>query len=183
MAARKIRIRGYNHAVNSAATVTFDGAQVFSGDLSATVIEESDIWSGAATDPEAIFEFEYTNADDSQETEHALRIEVTAGQIRVGNIWVEATRDATIANSYPENERIPSAFVDDGIHYYPPGDAGVYGRQSPPMPERINILINDAEPVTVGYDGNYSGYDFVLSAGDTIACTVRVPKTLSTHKD
>ena len=183
MAARKIRIRGYNHAVNSAATVTFDGAQVFSGDLSATVIEESDIWSGAATDPEAIFEFEYNNADDSQETEHALRIEVTAGQIRVGNIWVEATRDATIANSYPENERIPSAFVDDGIHYYPPGDAGVYGRQSPPMPERINILINDAEPVTVGYDGNYSGYDFVLSAGDTIACTVRVPKTLSTHKD
>ena len=31
MATRKIRIRGYNHAVNSATTVTFDGVEVFSG--------------------------------------------------------------------------------------------------------------------------------------------------------
>ena len=35
MATRKIRIRGYNHAVNSAATVTFDGVEIFSGALSA----------------------------------------------------------------------------------------------------------------------------------------------------
>ena len=45
MATRKIRIRGYNHAVNSATTVTFDGVEVFSGAMSAEVIEESDVWS------------------------------------------------------------------------------------------------------------------------------------------
>jgi len=111
-----------------------------------------------------------------------LRIEVTAGQIRAGNIWVEATRDAAIANSYPENERISDEFVADGVYYYQFGDGGVYGDGSESaLPERTNILINDAEPISIGYDGNYAGYDFLLSAGDTFACTVRVPATLSTY--
>ena len=182
MATRKIRIRGYNHAVNSATTVTFDGVEVFSGALSAEVIDESDVWSTDTTTPVAIVEFEYNNADDTQETEHSLRIEVTAGQIRAGNIWVEATRDAAIANSYPENERISGEFVADGVYYYQFGDRGVYGDGSESaLPERTNILINDAEPISIGYDGNYAGYDFLLSAGDTFACTVRVPATLSTY--
>jgi hypothetical protein len=182
MATRKIRIRGYNHAVNSATTVTFDGVEVFSGALSAEVIDESDVWSTDTTTPVSIFEFEYNNADDTQETEHSLRIEVTAGQIRAGNIWVEATRDAAIANSYPENERISGELVADGVYYYLFGDGGVYGDQSESaLPERINILINDAEPISIGYEGNNSGQSFLLSAGDTFACTVRVPATLSTY--
>ena len=182
MATRKIRIRGYNHAVNTATTVTFDGVEVFSGALSAEVIDESDVWSTDTTTPVSIFEFEYNNADDTQETEHSLRIEVTAGQIRVGNIWVEATRDAAIANSYPENERISGELVVDGVYYYPFGDGGVYGDQSESaLPERINILINDAEPISIGYEGNNSGQSFLLSAGDTFACTVRVPATLSAY--
>ena len=182
MATRKIRIRGYNHAVNSATTVTFDGVEVFSGALSAEVVEESDVWSTDTTIPVAIVEFEYNNADDTQETEHSLRIEVVAGQIRAGNIWVEATRDAAIANSYPENQRISGEFVAAGVYYYPYGDGGVYGDQSESaLPERINILINDAEPISIGYEGNNSGQSFLLSAGDTFACTVRVPATLSTY--
>ena len=182
MATRKIRIRGYNHAVNSATTVTFDGVEVFSGPLSAEVTDESDVWSTDTTVPVAIVEFEYNNADDTQETEHSLRIEVTAGQIRAGNIWVEATRDAAIANSYPENERISGELVADGVYYYLFGDGGVYGDQSESaLPERINILINDAEPISIGYEGNNSGQSFLLSAGDTFACTVRVPATLSTY--
>jgi hypothetical protein len=182
MATRKIRIRGYNHAVNTATTVTFDGVEVFSGALSAEVIDESDVWSTDTTTPVSIFEFEYNNADDTQETEHSLRIEVTAGQIRAGNIWVEATRDAAIANSYPENERISGELVADGVYYYLFGDGGVYGDQSESaLPERINILINDAEPISIGYEGNNSGQSFLLSAGDTFACTVRVPATLSTY--
>ena len=182
MATRKIRIRGYNHAVNSATTVTFDGVEVFSGALSAEVIDESDVWSTDTTIPVAIVEFEYNNADDTQETEHSLRIEVTAGQIRAGNIWVEATRDAAIANSYPENQRISGEFVAAGVYYYPYGDGGVYGDQSESaLPERINILINDAEPISIGYEGNYAGNSFLLSAGDTFACTVRVPAALSTY--
>ena len=182
MATRKIKIRGSNHAVNSAATVTFDGVEIFSGALTAEVIDESDVWSGEGTNPVAIVEFEYNNSDDTQETEHSLKIEVTAGQIRAGNIWVEATRDAAIANSYPENERISGDFVVDGVYYYRYGDGGVYrdGLESL-RPERTNILINDAEPITVGYEGNFSGQDFLLSAGDTFACTVRVPKKLETH--
>jgi hypothetical protein len=182
MATRKIRIRGYNHAVNTATTVTFDGVEVFSGALSAEVIDESDVWSTDTTTPVSIVEFEYNNADDTQETEHSLRIEVTAGQIRAGNIWVEATRDAAIANSYPENERISGELVADGVYYYLFGDGGVYGDQSESaLPERINILINDAEPISIGYEGNNSGQSFLLSAGDTFACTVRVPATLSTY--
>lgn len=182
MATRKIRIRGYNHAVNSAATVTFDGVEIFSGALSAEVVEESLVWTTDTTNPVAIFEFEYNNADDTQETEHSLRIAVTAGQIRAGNIWIEATRDAAIVNSYPEEERISGEFVVDGIYYYMFGDGGVYGDQSESaLPERINILINDAEPISIGYEGNYAGHDFLLSAGDTFACTVRVPKILETH--
>ena len=182
MATRKIRIRGYNHAVNSATTVTFDGVEISSGALSAEVIDESDVWSGEDVTPVAMFEFEYDNADDTQETEHSLRIEVTAGQIRAGNIWVEATRDAAIANSYPENERISGELVADGVYYYLFGDGGVYGDQSESaLPERINILINDAEPISIGYEGNNSGQQFLLSAGDTFACTVRVPAALSTY--
>ena len=182
MATRRIRIRGYNHAVNSATTVTFDGVEIFSGAVSAEVVDESDVWSTDTTIPVAIVEFEYNNADDTQETEHSLRIEVTAGQIRAGNIWVEATRDAAIANSYPENERISGEFVADGVYYYQFGDRGVYGDGSESaLPERINILINDAEPISIGYDGNHSGHEFLLSAGDTFACTVRVPAALSTY--
>ena len=180
MATRKIRIRGHNHAVNSAATVTFDGVEISSGALSTEVIDESDVWSGEDATPVAMFEFEYDNADDTQETEHSLRIEVTAGQLRAGQIWVEATRDAAIVNSYPENGL---NIVDiDGNYYYVPGDQGVYGDQSESaLPERINILINDAEPISIGYEGNNSGQTFLLSAGDTFACTVRVPATLSTY--
>ena len=182
MATRRIRIRGYNHAVNSATTVTFDGVEIFSGAVSAEVVDESDVWSTDTTIPVAIVEFEYNNADDTQETEHSLRIEVTAGQIRAGNIWVEATRDAAIANSYPENERISGEFVADGVYYYQFGDRGVYGDGSESaLPERINILINDAEPISIGYEGNYAGHDFLLSAGDTFACTVRVPAALSAY--
>ena len=182
MATRRIRIRGYNHAVNSATTVTFDGVEIFSGAVSAEVVDESDVWSTDTTIPVAIVEFEYNNADDTQETEHSLRIEVAAGQIRAGNIWVEATRDAAIANSYPENERISGEFVADGVYYYQFGDRGVYGDGSESaLPERINILINDAEPISIGYEGNYTGHDFLLSAGDTFACTVRVPAALSAY--
>jgi hypothetical protein len=92
MSTRKIRIKGNNHAVNSSATVTFDGVEVFSGAVSAEVIDESDVWSSDGVEslsaPVEMFEFEYNNADDTQETEHSLRIEVAAGQIRAGNIWV-----------------------------------------------------------------------------------------------
>ena len=180
MTTRKIQIKGYNHAVNSAATVTFDGVEISSGALSTEVIDESDVWSGEDVTPVAMFEFEYDNADDTQETEHSLRIEVTTGQLRAGQIWVEATRDAAIVNSYPENGL---NIVDiDGNYYYVPGDQGVYGDQSESaLPERINILINDAEPISIGYEGNNSGQQFLLSAGDTFACTVRVPATLSTY--
>jgi len=182
MATKRIRIRGYNHAVNSATTITFDGVEVFSGALSAEVTDESDPYDNPDASPTEIFQLEYNNADDTQETEHSLRIEVTAGQIRAGNIWVEATRDAAIANSYPENQRISSEFIVDGIYYYEFGDGGVYGDQSESaLPERTNILINDAEPISIGYDGNYAGHDFLLSAGDTFACTVRVPAALSTY--
>jgi|TARA_R110002126_G_scaffold221875_1_gene367038 hypothetical protein len=179
MSTRKIRIKGNNHAVNSSATVTFDGVEVFSGAVSAEVIDESDVWSSDGVEslsaPVEMFEFEYNNADDTQETEHSLRIEVAAGQIRAGNIWVEATRDASNTNL-----KWFHGIEVAGVYYYNPGDNGVYGDGSESaLPERTNILINDAEPISIGYDGNNSGQEFLLSAGDTFACTVRVPAILS----
>ena len=175
MATRRIRIRGYNHAVNSATIVTFDGVEMFSGAVSAEVTDESDPHDNPDASPIEMFQFEYNNADDTQETEHSLRIEVTAGQIRAGNIWVEATRDASNANL-----KWLHGAEFAGVYYYNPGDNGIYGDGSESaLPERTNILINDAEPISIGYDGNNSGHDFLLSAGDTFACTVRVPAILS----
>ena len=186
MATRKIIIKGQNHAVNSAITVTFAGVEISSGAVSTEVIDESDVWSAIRPidiNRDELVEFEYNNADDTQETEHSLRIEVTAGQIRVGNIRVEATRDAAIANSYPT--KFESEFVVDGVYYYTPGCTPPYAGRSesglPELPERINILINDAEPIVIGSEGNYAGHTFLLSAGDTFACTVRVPAILSTY--
>ena len=186
MATRKIIIKGQNHAVNSAITVTFAGVEISSGAVSTEVIDESDVWSAIRPidiNRDELVEFEYNNADDTQETEHSLRIEVTAGQIRVGNIRVEATRDAAIANSYPVSTKIIAVELGvDGVYYYPFGDGSVYGDNSESaLSERTNILINDAEPISVGYEGNYAGHTFLLSAGDTFACTVRVPATLSTY--
>lgn len=179
MATRKIIIKGYNHAVNSTATVTFDGVEVFSGALTAEVVDESDVWSTDTAPPIGILEFEYNNADDTKETEHSLRIEVPAGQLRLGQLWIEATRDAAVVDSYPE-KKFPALDID-GNYYYLPGDLGVYGDGSESaLPERTNILINDAEPISIGYEGNYAGQQFLVSAGDTFACTVRVPKILET---
>ena len=172
MATRKIMIDGYNHAADSAATVSWGGTQVFSGALTAEVIAENQVWSTTTQTPSYILSWEYNNADDSQETQHALSIACTAGQIRVGNLWVEATRNADTYNASPglTTEAI------DGVYYYHAGDTGMYGDGSDSAnPERINILINGATPVTVGYTGNYNGVNFLLNAGDTLTCTGRVP--------
>jgi hypothetical protein len=172
MATRKIMIDGYNHAADSTATVSWGGTQVFNGALTASVLEESLITTTTTQTPSYIFSWEYNNADDSQETQHALSIACTAGQIRVGNLWVEATRDVDIRNT--GTGRTTEAI--DGVYYYHAGHLGMYGDGSESAnPERINILINGATPVTVGYTGNYNGVNFLLNAGDTLTCTGRVP--------
>ena len=165
MATRKIMIDGYNHAADSTATVSWGGAQVFSGALTASVVDESLVTSTENQTPSYIFSWEYDNADDSQETQHALSIACTAGQIRVGNMYVEATRDATIRNS--ASGKTTEAI--DGVYYYHFGDTG------------MNILINGATPVTTGYTGNYAGKLFLLNAGDTFTCTGRVPMKMIQH--
>ena len=178
MATRKIMIDGYNHAADSTATVSWGGAQVFSGALTASVVDESLVTSTENQTPSYIFSWEYDNADDSQETQHALSIACTAGQIRVGNMYVEATRDATIRNS--ASGKTTEAI--DGVYYYHFGDTGMYGDGgSSANPERINILINGATPVTTGYTGNYAGKLFLLNAGDTFTCTGRVPMKMIQH--
>lgn len=172
MATRKIMIDGYNHAADSAATVTWAGAQVFSGVLTAPVVAENLVTTSTDQTPAYVFSWEYDNADDSQETQHALSIACTAGQIRVGNLWVEATRGATERN---KNTAATSEAID-GVYYWIPGDNGIYGDGGESAnPERINILVNGATPVYNGTNANYNGVNFLLNAGDTLTCTGRVP--------
>ena len=106
MANRKIKIYGHNHAANSAAKVTIGGVEVFNGTLTASVSSDADVID-ETTNPEpiALFEFNHNNADDSTLTEHALAIDVTSGEIRVGQLWIQATATADIYNGLSDADK------------------------------------------------------------------------------
>ena len=187
MANRKIKIYGHNHAANSAATVTIGGVEVFNGTLTAGVSADADVIDETTNpEPVALFEFTHNNADDSQMTEHALAIDVSAGEIRVGQIWIQATATADIYNALSDEDKDDKgidAIAIDGDHYYAPGRGRPYGGWADEdFSERKNILINSSAPVIVG-DGSddtiHDGRLFVLGAGDAFTCTARVPALTS----
>ena len=55
MANRTIKIYGYNHDASSTAVVTWAGAEVFNGAVTASVIAESAPWTDDSTDPVELF--------------------------------------------------------------------------------------------------------------------------------
>ena len=101
MANRTIKIYGYNNASDTAITATWGGAQVFSSTLSQSVVTRADIDSAAGGAPVELFEFTYNNADDTQETSHALQITVTAGSCSIGEAYSISNNENTNWDSYP----------------------------------------------------------------------------------
>lgn len=178
MANRKIKIFGYNHDAGSNCTVLWDGAEVATGVLSSAVTADNEPQNGGT--PIELFSFEYNNADDSKETEHALSIQVTAGAIRAGCVWVEATTDSTIFDSW-DSAKNPAAAIGSEYFYIPSITVPYGDASNTAWPERKNILINSSAPNETGYAGTgtegtptYNGWEFSLAAGDTYTCTVRV---------
>lgn len=190
MANRKIKIYGHNHDAGTEATVTLGGVQVHSGAVSASVVSDADVIDETENpEPVVLFDFTYNNSDDSQLTEHALNISVTAGELRAGQIKIEATSDASVWNALSTDAKRDSGVNEtaiDGTYYYEPGNGLPYATKNTTIawdtaiPERKNILINGATPVTTGYEGTtYTGMEFVVGSGDQYTCTLRIPAALT----
>jgi len=189
MATRTIIISGYNYDAASAATVLFDGVQVFSGTLTASAVTPPTV-NGPTDDPAEIFKFDFTNADDSQMTTHTLSVECTAGYIDVGEIlshcnpsvgWQDEASNLVTLNA-------------DGKWYWRPGNTGPYGDGSATADcERINMLIDNSTPTLLDEDTDagigepiggktapvWVGWSLKLEAGETLTCGVRVPEILN----
>ena len=195
MANRTIKIYGNNFAADTALVVSFGGAEVYNGTLSASVIAYADVYGGTSTTPGELVEFTFNNADDTTETEHALSITCTAGSCHIGAIYDISNNDNTNYDGYPSDGK-PQVFDIGGKWYYIDAGYGVYHDSSvePNVAEdnsglnKKNILINGNAPTadengTAILSGSqtYAGYSFTLVENDVLACTLRVAKTLEPH--
>lgn len=185
MANRTIKIFGYNNASDTNITATWAGVEVHNGTLSASVVAFADQFGGDTTTPEELFEFTYNNADDTSESQHALRVTVNAGACSIGETYSNLDVDNTNYDTYPTDGKPPVTEIG-GNYYWTPGLPSVFGANENVMSDRTNILINDATPLGDGSspDGsvdNYLGWDFRLTNGDVLGCNVRVPAILVTN--
>jgi hypothetical protein len=186
MAIRTIIIRGYNYDATSSATVLFDGVEVFAGTLTASVDAVPDApLSGPASEPVALFKFDFNNADDSQMTTHTLSVECNAGHIDVGEVLSHC-------NPYADQQ---SNFLEiDGKFYWNPGNYYPYGDGSDTADcERTNILVDGEALSLLDADADagigepqggksapvWTGYTVKLEAGETLTCGVRVPEIIN----
>ena len=188
MATRKIKLYGTNADVTTEATVLFDGVEVFSG-----VVD-------AVTDS-ALFGWDFTNADDTIESNHTLSIAVTAGSLSAGGCYINCGNDNI--SSWDNWNGVGTSAADtgmleiDGNWYYNCGIHFPYGDGSDTaQSERINCLIDgevppfiteqilddDIIPTGVLPDApTFSGWYFRTDEGSTFTCTLRVPKQLPAY--
>ena len=189
MATRTIIISGYNYDAASAATVLFDGVQVFSGTLTASAVTPPTV-NGPTDDPAEIFKFDFDNADDSQMTTHTLSVECTAGYIDVGEILSHCNPNADKQLESTEAYKLNA----DGKWYWTPGNGWPYGDGSATAEcERTNILIDNSTPTLLDEDTDagigepiggktapvWPGWTLKLDAGETLTCGVRVPEIIN----
>ena len=188
MATRKIKLYGTNLNETTEATVLFDGVEVFTGVV------------GVVSDLE-LFGWDFTNADDTTESNHTLSIEVTAGSLSPGGCRISCGDD-NIPSWDGWNGPGTSA-ADTGLEeidsnwYYPGGNGFPYGDGSATaLSERINCLVDgevppfltektlddDIIPSGVLPDApTFSGWYFRTDAGSTFTCQVRVPTLLAAY--
>jgi len=195
MATRKIKIQGLNHDASTTAIVTWDGVEVFNGALTTAVVANYDGTNGDDGPNDYIVSFDYTNADDTVETDHACSIKITAGAATIGNFYVSCGNDNVVG--YSDAERDAPVLEIDSNWYYEPGDGGVYGdRTSSALPERTNILVNGSTVglLTADPDLNigepkggisapvFVNWQFQCEVNDIFACNVRVPRLLPVYE-
>lgn len=189
MANRTIKIFGYKHAADAALTVSWNGTEVFNGAISGTVCDYADVWGGDTLPAggEELCEFTYNNADDTAESNNALSITVSAGEVSVGNIYDILNNDNAIYEGYPADGKPPATLID-GKWYWQPGYDGVYHDGSALNSDTNNAIINrntfaingNAISIPEGEPADYSfdGYHHHLITGQVFTATVRVYKTL-----
>ena len=206
MANRTIKVFGHNHAADTNLTVSWGGAQVYNGTLSASTVDYDDIWNTStdAQDQVELFEFTYNNADDSQTTTHSLSITVNAGSASIGTIRDSACAGAgtTEYASYPGlNEMQRNGATWEGVDGLPPVDlidGKYYWQLQIHHPDdatlneaRSNMTVNTTAHAINGAavsapDGAPSGYawagfTFYLEKDDVYTNTTSVYKALVTN--
>ena len=192
MANRTIKIYGVNHAADTALTVSWGGAQVYSGTLSAAVVDFDDVLdtSSETADQVELLEFTYDNADDTQETSHSLSITVGAGACSVGTIYDISNNDNANYDTYPTDGKPPVVDIG-GKWYWQPAQFGKYHGDTAPNSTQANASINASafaingatvaidETADAGYA--WDGYTFYLGNGDVYTATVKVAEILPTN--
>ena len=194
---RTIIVNGYNLAESTAATVTFNGNQVFSGALTKAVTDNSPINLGK------LLEWTFTQSDVdyvySIDTivEHSLAITITSGAAGICGINSDQQTVSQWATNSPGKwaVRNNAEYWDVSPYTQLDGESGYWMRSggNPPfgdgattaIAERKNILINGAAPsypanppYPTGADADsptWQGWNFEITAGETLTCTLRVP--------
>jgi hypothetical protein len=205
MANRTIKVYGHNHAADTALTVSWGGAEVYNGTLSASVVDFDDIIDTTAEekhDQEELFEFTYNNADDSATTTHSLSITVSAGSASIGTIRDSAGGGTTEYDSYPGvGEMTRNGAPWEGVSGKPPVDLidGTYYWQqevyhadaSTLNEDQTNMTINTtahaingasvAVPESAPSGYAWSGFTFYLVQDDVYTNTTSVYEAMVTN--
>ena len=189
MANRTIKIYGLNHDASTSLTVSWAGSQVYSGTLSAAVVDYDDSWDTSTdiADQVELCEFTYNNADDTAESNHSLSITVNAGSCSIGSIYDISNNDNANYDTYPAGGKPPVIDIG-GKWYWNPGAFGVYHDGTAPNATEANSVINantfaingTAVEMPASADAGYAweGYHFHLNNGDVFTATVRVAAAL-----
>ena len=192
MANRTIKIYGLNHDASTSLTVSWAESQVYSGTLSAAVVDYDDTWdtSTDVADQVELFEFTYANADDTTESNHSLSVTVGAGSCSIGSIYDISNNDNANYDTYPTDGKPPVVDIG-GKWYWNPGSFGIYHDGTAPNDTLANSVINantfaingTACELPASADAGYAweGYHFHLANGDVFTSTVRVAPTLVTN--
>ena len=192
MANRTMKIYGLNHDASTSLTVSWDGAQVYNGTLSASVVDYDDTWdvSTDVADQVELFEFTFNNADDTAESNHSLSVTVGTGSCAIGTIYDISNNDNANYDTYPADGKPPVIDIS-GKYYWNPGSFGIYHDDSAPNETQANSVINANTfaingtavelPASADTDYAWEGYHFYLNNGDVFTATVRVAETLVTN--
>lgn len=163
---RNIKINGMVVASPASLTVSVDGTQVYSGAVGADAELDTAI---------VLQEIEIENADDTQWATKAVTISVTGGIVKVGTMPANTGDISGLAADSATRE-----LQDDAGYYNPGRHSSPYGETT----ERTSILIDGSAPVVLDNQGfdpgpggseHWSGWYFEVAAGETFACTLRVP--------
>lgn len=170
MSTRTIKLNGMIVASPATISVSVDGAQVYSGVVGADAELDT---------PVVLRELSIDNADDTVWATKSVSIEVTQGIVKVGTMPCNI---GTVADGYDFDADEADGWKQDNQGYYNPGrHASPYGDTT----ERTSILINGSAPTAPAVDTGFnpgeagsehwSGWFFEVAAGETFACTLRIP--------